>query len=48
MENKVLKFEIVDGKVIISVDPNKDGKILLSISLDMADVPAEVISIFAK
>jgi hypothetical protein len=48
MEAKKVSFSVVDGKFVIDIDPNADGKVLLSVSLDIAQVPAEVAALFAK
>lgn len=47
-EGKVVSFHVVDGKFLIELDLNKDGKPLLALSLDIAQVPAEIASVFAK
>lgn len=48
MENKIVDFKIEDGKLIISADPNKNGKPVLYVSLDIMEVPAEIVSILKK
>lgn len=48
VEAKVVDFKIVDGKFMISVDPNKNGKALLEIMLELSEVPSEVVAIFKK
>ncbi len=48
MENKVLEMKIVDGKFLISVDPNKNGVPVIQVSVDLAEVPAEVVALFKK
>lgn len=48
MEAKKVSFAVVEGKFVIEVDPNADGKALLVVSVDIAQVPAEVASLFAK
>ena len=47
-ENKIVDFKFEGSKLIINVDPNKDGEVVLSVSLDMAEIPDEVASFFAK
>jgi len=47
-EIKALTFEIVDGKFLIKVDPNKDGENVVEIKIDMLEVPDEVLSLFKK
>lgn len=48
MENKVVDFQIVDGKLIVSVDPNKNGKAVIKVELDLAEVPAEILGLFQQ
>lgn len=48
MEAKKVEFSVVDGKFVIAVDPNADGKALLVVTLDIAQVPAEVAALFKK
>jgi hypothetical protein len=45
---KVSKFTFENGEMIISVDPNKDGKPLLKVVIDAAQIPAEVMSLLEK
>lgn len=47
MGDKV-KFEITDGKLIIQVDPNEDGQIVLEVKIDLLEVPDEVLSALKK
>ena len=48
MEAKKVSFSVVDGKFVIEIDPNGDGKVLLTVALDIAQVPAEIASLFSK
>lgn len=48
MEAKKVSFSVVDGKFVIEVDPNGDGKVLLTVALDIAQVPVEIASLFTK
>lgn len=48
MENKMVDFKIEDGKFIISLDANKDGEPVLFLSLDLKEVPDEIVSLFKK
>jgi hypothetical protein len=48
MENKVVDFKVEGGKVIITVDPNKDGQAVLVVAVDIAEIPDEVIDMFKK
>lgn len=47
-ENKVVDFTFEGSKLIVKVDPNKDGEHVLEVKIDMAEVPDEIASIFAK
>ena len=48
VEKKMLDFKIEDGKLHLSVDPNKDGQPVVTLVVDMAEVPDEVLSAFKK
>lgn len=43
-EKKVVSMEIKDGSLIITVDANKDGQAVLSVTVDLAEVADEVIN----
>lgn len=45
---KKVSFSVIDGKFLIEIDPNADGKALLTVALDIAQVPAEIASLFSK
>ncbi len=45
---KKVDFAIVDGKFVITVDPNQDGENLLEFKLNLAEVPDELVSLFSK
>lgn len=47
-EKKSVVLKIDGGKLIIVVDPNKDGDALLVVSVDLAEVPDEVIEVFKR
>ena len=47
-EFKVVAFSVVDSKLSITVDTNKDGQPVLTVLLDIAEVPDEVAALFAK
>ena len=47
-ENKAVIFKIEEGKLIILVDPNKDGEAVLDLVLDLKEVPDEILSLFRK
>lgn len=48
MEGKVVDFKIEDGFLVLTVDPNKNGIVLLTLKLNLAEVPAEVLALFSK
>lgn len=41
-ENKVVEVKFEGAKVIVLVDPNKDGAPLVKVELDLMQIPAEV------
>jgi len=43
-EKKVLDFKIEDDKMLLTVDPNKDGQPVLSLAINLKEVPDEIIS----
>ena len=47
-ENKILSMELKDGKLVISVDSNKDGEPVLSVSVDILEVPDELMKLLKK
>ena len=46
--NKAVSFEVVDGCLVIGVDPNRDGQAVVSLKVDLAEVPDEVAALFKK
>jgi len=44
-EHKALSFAIVESKMVIAVDPNKNGAPVVKIEIDLKEVPAEVLAI---
>jgi hypothetical protein len=48
VEVKTVSMKVEDGKLIIAVDPNKNGTPLMKLSVDIAEVPAEVAAAFKK
>jgi hypothetical protein len=46
--NKAVSLEVADNKLVIKVDPNKDGEAVMLVSLDLAEVPDEVLDIISK
>jgi hypothetical protein len=47
MENKAIEFKFEGAKLLISVDPNKDGGPVLSLTVDLAEIPDEVFSLIS-
>jgi len=47
-EKKMLDFKYKDGKMIISIDPNRDGEPVVFLSVDIKEVPDEIVSAFKK
>jgi len=47
-ENKVVDFKFEGRKLIITVDSNKDGEAVLSLSIDLSEVADEVLDAFKK
>lgn len=47
-ENKSVAFKIEGGKLLISVDLNKDGQTLVDIAVDLAEIPDEILQVFKK
>jgi len=44
MPNKAVDFRFEGSKLIVVVDPNKDGEPVLSVELELAEIPDEVLS----
>ncbi len=47
MENKAVEFKFEGAKLLIVVDPNKDGGPVLKVEVDLAEIPDEVLSLIA-
>lgn len=47
-DNKAVVFQIENGKLVIAVDPNKDGQPVASITVDLNEVPDEVLALLRK
>lgn len=47
-EKKVVDFKVEDGKLKILVDTNKDGEPVVSLVVDIAEIPDEVVSALKK
>ena len=47
-EKKALSFEVIDGSLVIKVDPNKDGQAVVELKVNLTEVPDEVVALFKK
>jgi hypothetical protein len=47
MEAKVVDFKFEGSKLLINVDPNKDGQVVLAVTVDLAEIPDEVLSLLS-
>lgn len=47
MDSKVA-FKVQDGQLIVAVDSNADGKPVVTVSLDLAQVVAEIAAALKK
>jgi hypothetical protein len=47
MENQAVKFEFVGSKLLIAVDPNRDGGPVLKLEIDLMEIPDEVMSVIS-
>jgi hypothetical protein len=45
MENKAVDFTFDGSKLMIVVDPNKDGEPVLRLEIELAEIPDEVMSL---
>lgn len=44
MEPEKVSYKFEDGKLVVDVDLNSDGKPLLELKLDVSQIPAEAIA----
>ena len=44
MEAKSVDYKFEGTKLIVTVDPNKDGQAVLTVVLEIAEIPDEVLS----
>lgn len=47
MEAKAVELKFEGSKLIVVVDPNKDGQAVLKLELELAEIPDEVLSAIA-
>jgi hypothetical protein len=47
MEKKAVEFKFEGAKLVIVVDPNKDGGAVLKVEVDLAEIPDEVFSVIS-
>jgi hypothetical protein len=45
--NQAVKFEFVGSKLLIAVDPNRDGGPVLKLEIDLMEIPDEVMSLIS-
>ena len=48
MEHKKVEFKVEDNKLKIMVDPNQDGEPLMTVIVDITEIPDEVLSAINK
>ena len=48
MENKAVEMKFEGSKLVLTVDPNKDGGPVLTLVVDLMEIPDEVMSIIAS
>lgn len=44
---KAVDFKFEGSKLLIAIDPNKDGGPVLKLEIDLAEIPDEVLSLIA-
>lgn len=47
-EKKAVTFKVENNQLVISVDPNKDGEAVISVVVNIAEIPDEVASALIK
>jgi hypothetical protein len=47
-EHKLVDFKIEESKLHLTVDPNRDGQAVVSLLVDLAEIPDEVLSALGK
>lgn len=47
-DGQIVTMKIDGGALVITVDPNKDGQALLSVSIDLLEVPDEIVAALKK
>jgi hypothetical protein len=48
MENKSVEMKFEGTKMIVNVDPNKDGGPVLVVMIDLMEIPDEVMSLVSS
>lgn len=43
-----VKFEFEGSKLKLAIDPNEDGQAVLSLELELAEIPDEVLSLISS
>lgn len=44
---KAVEFKFEGSKLLIAIDPNKDGGPVLKLEIDLAEIPDEVMSVIS-
>jgi len=47
MENKAVEMKFEGTKLIVNVDPNKDGGPVIVVMVDLMEIPDEVMSVIS-
>jgi hypothetical protein len=47
-ENKAVEFSFEGSKLKIIADPNKDGQPVITLEIEMAEIPDEILSAIQK
>lgn len=48
MENKAVNFRFDGSKLLIDVDPNRDGGPVVKLEIDLMEIPDEIMSLITK
>ena len=44
----MIDFKVEEGKLVINVDPNEDGEPVVSVVVDIVEIPDEVMDLLKK
>jgi hypothetical protein len=45
---KAVDFKFVGSTLVVTIDSNKDGEALLTLNVNLAEIPDEVLSLLSK